>query len=111
MLKTLFTIFRWNSKYALHPSAESSHKNGESSRTPTLTVEGRGKGFAVVQMKNTFYTTDNNILHNILSEADQSNKMQSQALHEAFNLDTTVELLEAYKGVPPTRLQVKSCQR
>ena len=103
--------FRWTSKYTLAPSIESSHSNGDRSHIPAITVEGRGKGFAVVQMKNTFYTTDSNILHSIISESDPNNKMQSQALHEAFNLDTTVELLESHKGVPPTRLQVKSCQR
>ena len=62
-------------------------------------------------MKNTFYTTDNNVLQNLIYETGQNDKLQSQASHEAFNLDATVELQEAPKELPPTRLRVKSCQR
>ena len=47
----------------------------------------------------------------MLFESDQNNKWQSQASHEAFNLDTSIELLDSPKGVPPTRLRVKTCQR
>ena len=48
-------IFRWTSKSVYSQAKESSHANDESYLSPVITVEGRGKGFAVVQMKNTFY--------------------------------------------------------
>ena len=104
-------IFRWTSKSVYSQAKEFSHANDESYLSPVITVEGRGKGFAVVQMKNTFYITDNNKLQNLIYETGQNNKQQSQASLEAFNLDATVELQEAPKGLPPTRLRVKSCQR
>ena len=100
--------FRWSSESSYSSNEASIGKNNPS---PVITVEGRGKGFAVVQMKNTFYITDNNVLQSMIFESDQNNKWQSQASHEAFNLDTSIELLDSPKGVPPTRLRVETCQR
>ncbi len=78
---------------------------------PTIRVEGRGRGVAVVQMKNTFYTTDNDILQNVIHNTDLTSSVKSQASLEAFNLEPKVELRTASKGVPPTLFWVRPCQR
>ena len=62
-------------------------------------------------MKNTFYTTDNDILQNVIREKNQTGSVKSQASLEAFNLEPKIELRTATKGVPPTRFWVLSCQR
>jgi len=79
---------------------------------PIITVEGRGRGVAVVQMKNTFYTTDNNVLQNLIHETGhKSNGALSEASVEAFNLEPKVEFKEVVQGAPPTQLWVLSCQK
>ena len=65
----------------------------------------------MVQMKNTFYTTDNDILQNVIHDKDPTSSVKSQASLEAFNLEPKVELRTASKGVPPTRFWVLSCQK
>ena len=100
--------FRWSSKptYTTTGSSQQVQKSG-----PTIRVEGRGRGVAVVQMKNTFYTTDNDILQNVIHDKDLTSNVKSQASLEAFNLEPEVELRTAYKGVPTTRFWVLSCQK
>ena len=86
--------------------AQETRKSG-----PVITVEGRGRGVAVVQMKNTYYTTDNDILQSIINDMGLASPVKSHASLEAFNLEPKVELRATPEGIPPTRFWVLSCQR
>ena len=112
-LNTLFDLHcRWSSEAPSNIRSKSGTSQDNKKSGPVITVEGRGRGIAVVQMKTTFHTTDNNILQSFIDGKGPGNGVDSRAsLEPAFNLEPRVELRGAHNGTPATQLWVLSCQK
>ena len=107
----LFLNFRWSSKVPLNTNSRSDMSPNNKKQVPIITVEGRGRGIAVVQMKSTFYTTSNDILQGHTHRKRHGDNVVSSVSLEAFNLEPKIEIRGGHNGTPATQLFVVSCQK
>ena len=100
--------FRWSSNSQHSPSLHPRKSTQIQNSNPIITVEGRGRGVAVVQMRNTFYTINDKVFQ---SSYPRMGTEHSETSSEAFNLEPTVKLKSTIKGAPPTQFWINSCQK